>query len=457
MSSPLFPPLVLLFSLFALSCAAPPESSAASVSLSEAGEEFLSALRQRVLGEVNAEPRWSALKRLQQENEGREGGGYGWHMMFAAVAVIRALRRARFGDLSEGYEQVETRLEDAMAAHPIEEANVTVSVRTPHFYGDTLEGVKECGEALRCEFKGSQADGADAYWYSAKMNEVRLDESAPRQVAQCLEGEANYEALAKTRRNLRKARERGGERYPLHVNYRLDADVPAVYGFYNAEAVAAPLSPSPGERRAAALYMQSNCVPYRDEYVRELMEEYPVDAGGKCLRTMRTRHRRSQYWRNAELYAEYRYAVCFENSVSDFYVTERVYQALEAGAVPLYMGAPSAEMQLPPGAVVFASDFAGPAELAAHLRRVDADPALLASYHAWRRLPGGGPNMRRLADATARSSHECRLCRKLADRSGPHTASGGMLVDARRWYDGSPWNYTAALPAVARFCGLKDE
>ncbi|KAG5485266.1 hypothetical protein CUR178_06629 [Leishmania enriettii] len=39
------------------------------------------------------------------------------------------------------------------------------------------------------------------------------------------------------------------------------------------------------------------------------------------------------------VFRKYRYALPFENSIEDDYVTEKVYNALLSGALPLYIGA----------------------------------------------------------------------------------------------------------------------
>ena len=130
-----------------------------------------------------------------------------------------------------------------------------------------------------------------------------------------------------------------------------------------------------------------------------------------------------------------------------------MYHALEGGALPIYKVAPNADMLLPERSVIFAADFAGPAELAAYLQRLDADDWLYASYHEWRREGSGGlaagTNLNRLLSATQQIGPECRLCIKLADGSGPDVPSGGKLVDERRYYDGSPWQWEAAYPLLA--------
>jgi hypothetical protein len=76
--------------------------------------------------------------------------------------------------------------------------------------------------------------------------------------------------------------------------------------------------------------------------------------------------------------------LAFENSVDMSYVTEKVYQALAAPSIPVYLGAPDAREFLPPNSTIFVTDFASPAHVVEYLRRVASDEALYKFHHAWR-------------------------------------------------------------------------
>lgn len=86
---------------------------------------------------------------------------------------------------------------------------------------------------------------------------------------------------------------------------------------------------------------------------------------------------------------EYRWVLAIENSVGLDYVTEKVFDGLVSGAVPLYLGAPNVWDFLPsPAAIVDIRSFPAPADVANYLRIADADPeTLLDTHHAWRMAP----------------------------------------------------------------------
>lgn len=58
-----------------------------------------------------------------------------------------------------------------------------------------------------------------------------------------------------------------------------------------------------------------------------------------------------------EVLGKYRYCLCFENMEMTGYVTEKIFDCLYAGTIPLYWGAPDIDLLIPPGAYVDARKF----------------------------------------------------------------------------------------------------
>jgi hypothetical protein len=83
-------------------------------------------------------------------------------------------------------------------------------------------------------------------------------------------------------------------------------------------------------------------------------------------------------WRGAvasksETLSGYTFAICFENQVMQGWVTEKIFDCLVAGAVPVYLGAPDIEEWVDPACFVDMRRFDGYDELRAHL--LDLGPA----------------------------------------------------------------------------------
>ncbi len=91
---------------------------------------------------------------------------------------------------------------------------------------------------------------------------------------------------------------------------------------------------------------------------------------------------------------------------------------MNAGAVPVYAGAPNVLEHIPGGrkSVILINDFASPEALVAHLRTVAADEALYNSYRAWTTQPRPA-EWSALMAAIEPTSVRCRVCQFLAERA----------------------------------------
>lgn len=116
----------------------------------------------------------------------------------------------------------------------------------------------------------------------------------------------------------------------------------------------------------------------------------------------------------------YKFTLAFENAVADDYVTEKLYDPLLAGSVPVYLGAANVGRFAPTeGCYIDVADFSGPADLADYLRRLDQDAQALAYYLDWRSRPLS-PHFKALCERNRRPAFE-RLCQALL----AHAAAGG--------------------------------
>lgn len=73
-----------------------------------------------------------------------------------------------------------------------------------------------------------------------------------------------------------------------------------------------------------------------------------------------------------EVYRDHRFALCFENMTGiDGYLTEKLFDCLRAGAVPVYWGAEDVTDYVPTECFVDYREFGSPVALDAHLRSID--------------------------------------------------------------------------------------
>jgi hypothetical protein len=89
-----------------------------------------------------------------------------------------------------------------------------------------------------------------------------------------------------------------------------------------------------------------------------------------------------------EIIAHYKFTLAFENACGQDYVTEKFFDPLVAGSVPVYLGAPNVE-DFAPGdqCYINVADFPNPKALAEYLMALGRDDAAYRAYFAWKEKP----------------------------------------------------------------------
>lgn len=200
--------------------------------------------------------------------------------------------------------------------------------------------------------------------------------------------------------------------FDLFMTYRDHADVPAQY--------CGPEMLAPMRRPACAKTARRPAVCFisapidrsgRTAYLRELMAHIEVDCYGQLLRNVELRQDLGRTTKLAVI-GGYKFTLAFENARAPDYVTEKLYDPLIAGSVPVYLGAPNVADFVPGDeCYINVDDFATPRELAAHLHALDADDAAYTRLFEWKRAPFRAKFERRIE--RQRVSPWVRLCRLL--------------------------------------------
>lgn len=123
----------------------------------------------------------------------------------------------------------------------------------------------------------------------------------------------------------------------------------------------------------------------RQEYLRELMSFIEIDSYGQLFNNKKMESD-SGHSSKMKLYESYKFVISFENSCTVDYVTEKFYDPLLAGAVPIYLGAPNIE-EFSPGENCFVDvcDFDSPQQLASFLSRLCRDEKLYNRFLDWKK------------------------------------------------------------------------
>ncbi|MGH2956735.1 MAG: glycosyltransferase family 10 domain-containing protein [Solirubrobacterales bacterium] len=202
-------------------------------------------------------------------------------------------------------------------------------------------------------------------------------------------------------------------RFDLTMSHRLDADVPMPYlGALDESQLRAPPRP---KRGLAALFMSGDReTSGRTAYAAELMRHMDVHSYGRVLRNRRLDEDRGRQTK-LDTVSRYRFTLAFENAIAEDYVTEKLYDPLLAGSVPVYLGAPNVERLAPsPESYIDVRDYASPGELADRLLALASNEAAYDRHLAWKGRPFA-PGFQALLDGQ-RTDAIVRLCAALRER-----------------------------------------
>ena len=160
-----------------------------------------------------------------------------------------------------------------------------------------------------------------------------------------------------------------------------------------------------------AVFIARNCASRsgRENWVRELSRRIGVDSTSSCLRTRSWPLCGGTKCSKIAVLKQYPFYLAFENSIEEDYVTEKVFEGLEAGVLPVYLGAPNIANFVPRNSIVDASKFQDPDDLAAYLQRLLDTPDEYRSHFQWKNEPLSADFQHRFHFLNLHS--DCRLCR----------------------------------------------
>jgi hypothetical protein len=181
-------------------------------------------------------------------------------------------------------------------------------------------------------------------------------------------------------------------RFDLTMTYQLTADVPLPHvgeqlDDHGSRSLRQPPQPKLSSPLVAAFISSSVNRSGRQEYMQELARHLPIDSYGKFMRNQ-TLTNDCGGQSKLETIARYKFTLAFENSCARDYVTEKFFDPLTAGSVPVYLGAPNIA-DFAPGEHCFinVADFPTPKALAEYLIALGNDPVAYHAYFAWKEKP----------------------------------------------------------------------
>lgn len=306
---------------------------------------------------------------------------------------------------------------------------------TSHFFdNDYVQDVilpEEWGLDLHCTFSSdlSLIPEADALWFHGPS--IRsLPNKIPGQkwIVMSMESDINYPFLKQ---------KRAMDLFDIHMTYQLHSDIPTLYPNWHqyGEFLDPPLPIEAKKKHTSStLYAASNPVDFRDQYVKELMNYMAIDSIGKCMNnknisgfpTGRRSWEGNGFSALIAVIQSYKFYLAFENSHTRDYVTERVFQALISGTVPVYWGAENILDFMPDkNAIINVNDFSHPQQLANYLEYLDNNDVEYQKHLAWK-SNGYSSTFKQLVDISSIEPLK-RMFVKLAHGCGHDCNCGGRL------------------------------
>jgi len=171
------------------------------------------------------------------------------------------------------------------------------------------------------------------------------------------------------------------------MTYELSSDFPSPYlpqdGFDNLPRI----QPLVNRRKTliSAWASSPDEMSGRTQLLEELMSHISIDSYGHILRNTSLDNDMGEKTK-IETIASYRFTLALENAICEDYVTEKFFQPLLVGSVPIYLGAPNIK-DFAPGNKCFinVNDFSCPSDFADYLRSMSDEEYL--SFHKWREEP----------------------------------------------------------------------
>ncbi|XP_059647794.1 glycoprotein 3-alpha-L-fucosyltransferase A-like [Cornus florida] len=205
--------------------------------------------------------------------------------------------------------------------------------------------------------------------------------------------------------NIAHARRRG---YSIIMTTSLSSDVPVGYFSWAEYDIMAPLQPKTESALAAAFISNCGARNFRLQALEELEKaNIKIDSYGGCHRN------RDGKVDKVQALKRYKFSLAFENSNEEDYVTEKFFQSLVAGTVPVVVGAPNIQDFSPsPGAVLHIKELKDVDSVAKTMKYLAENADAFNQSLRWK-FDGPSDSFKALVDMAAVHS-SCRLCIYLA-------------------------------------------
>ncbi|XP_059631939.1 alpha-(1,4)-fucosyltransferase [Cornus florida] len=295
-------------------------------------------------------------------------------------------------------------------------SHVSVLVKGWTWIPDNLDNLYSCRCGLSCLWTKSSvlADKPDALFFETTTPPLQRRNGDPLRVYMDLEA-------GRKRSNVE----------DIFISYHAKDDVQSTYAgalFHNNRNY--HLS-SYKNNDTLVYWSSSRCLAQRNQLAKSLLSLLPHHSFGKCLNNvggldkalslypdcMKDARSAPKWWDHLHCaMSHYKFVLAIENTMTESYVTEKLFYALDSGAVPIYFGAPNVWDFVPPHSIIDGTKFSSMEELASYVKALAMDPVAYAEYHAWRRCGVLGNYGK--TRAVSLDTLPCRLCEAVSRKGG---------------------------------------
>lgn len=299
--------------------------------------------------------------------------------------------------------------------------SILVVTANNHFYGSKYEReVPDCkykGQLMNCEFtkRGKAKRPADVLLYhmpGASISSVKRDRNNSNQLLAGISMEpGSYYKQQMDPKFL--------EKFDIRMYYNRTSEVPLLTIAAFIDGLFQPVKVKTADKTPALVYINSNCNAKngRNDIIKEVMSIGDVDVHsyGTCLRNKSGGGRGTD---KIEIMSKYKFCIAMENSNEVDYVSEKLWQSLGAGCLPIYYGAPNIAEHLPvplQKIIINYADFGSPKALSDELVRINQNDTLYNEFFEWKKLDPRNdkevlPGFRWLVEMSDRGHTQCQLC-----------------------------------------------
>lgn len=208
--------------------------------------------------------------------------------------------------------------------------------------------------------------------------------------------------------NIAMARRRG---YDIVMTTSLSSDVPVGYFSWAEYDIMAPVQPKTESALAAAFISNCGARNFRLQALEALEKaNIKIDSYGSCHRN------RDGNVDKVKTLMHYKFSLAFENSNEEDYVTEKFFQSLVAGTVPIVVGAPNIKDFAPSrSSLLHIKELNDVDSVAKTMKYLAENPAAYNESLRWK-FEGPSDSFKALVDMAAVHS-SCRLCIFLATKA----------------------------------------